>query len=322
MSEIVRTLPARLDIVIPAYNEQECIGEMIDALHQGFQVLGDAIALRVIVANDGSRDRTEAIVAEKARTHNVLCVSLTRNFGHQAALTAGLDHADGDAVIMMDGDFQHPIETAIDMVRAWLGGAKVVLGQRNMKGKLPLMKRVTSDGFYQLFNMLSETKLVTGVPDFCLLDQAVLKVMQSLPERHRFLRGLVAWSGYELTVLPFPVTDRRAGSSKYGMRKMVQLALDALFSFTTSPMRVMSRLGLASILGGLFYFVYVMARYFFVGDLIQGWASVVVLVLVLGGIQLVFMGVMGAYVARTYEEAKGRPLYVIDKVIEGSTKSS
>ncbi|HEX6987597.1 MAG TPA: glycosyltransferase family 2 protein, partial [Planctomycetaceae bacterium] len=276
----------------------------------------DGLRHRIVYVDDGSSDGTADALREIALSDPAVTVlSLSRNFGHQAALSAGLEFVDADAVVMMDGDLQHPPALIPDMVRLWREGFDVVSAVRQHTADAGPFKRWTSDGFYRVFNRLSETQLVTGAADFCLLSRRAHRALLSFPERHRFLRGLVTWSGFRRAMIPFVAPERRAGTSKFTVPKMLRLAFDAVFSFSTVPVRVAFQFGAALVLFSLVYLVYVVGRHLLVGDTVPGWSSTLTAVLLLGGVQLLSIGILGQYVARIYEEVKRRPLYFVRDVI-------
>jgi dolichol-phosphate mannosyltransferase len=227
------------------------------------------------------------------------------------ALTAGLDHAKGDAVLTMDSDLQHPPSLIGPMVELWLEGNDVVSAVRQHTDSVGWFKRHSADAFYWLVNRLSDTPIERGACDFCLLSRPAHQALLSLPERHRFLRGMVAWIGYRRVFIPFHAPARAAGESKYTLAKMVRLAMDAVFSFSTAPIRMASRVGTLVMLAAATYFCYVLGRHWILGDLIPGWSSLICTVLLLGGLQLLSIGIVGEYMSRIFEEAKQRPVYLL-----------
>jgi dolichol-phosphate mannosyltransferase len=300
-----------LCVVCPCYNEQE----VLPAFHRALKEALDSqtgLDYRVLYVDDGSTDRTLATLNALADAdRRVLVYSLSRNFGHQVALTAGLDAADCDAVICMDCDLQHPPKWIGEMVRLWREGNDVVSTVRKTTSDASWLKRSTSAGFYWLINRLSETPIVPGAADFFLLSRRAQQALNRMPERHRFLRGMVSWIGFRRVQLPFDAPARAAGQSKYTLWKMVRLGMDAVFSFSAAPMKVVGRAGLAIVGMSVLYLLYVLGRMVIVGDLVAGWASLIAVVSVLGGLQLLAIGVSGEYLARLYEEAKSRPLYFL-----------
>jgi polyisoprenyl-phosphate glycosyltransferase len=299
-----------LAIVVPCFNEEVIIETFFAELLPVVDRL-PAIDARIVVVDDGSTDSSlDRLNAIARRDPRVLVYSLSRNFGHQNALSAGLDVSDADAVIMMDSDLQHPPALIPTLIARWREGFDIVSAVRRDTADSTLFKRTTANVFYWMINQVSDTPIVAGAADFCLLSRRAHHALRAMPERHRFLRGMVAWIGFSRTTVPFDAPARSAGTSKYTFFKMATLALDALFSFTAAPMKVAARLGVLLVVGGLFYLLFILERYFRYGDLVRGWGSLASVILILGGVQLAFIGLIGEYLARVFEEAKRRPLYV------------
>jgi dolichol-phosphate mannosyltransferase len=304
-------------VVTPCYNEEDVIEAFYEHLQRTLQALED-VEYRVHFIDDGSSDGTlERLHELAARDERVFVYSLSRNFGHQVALTAGLDTAVGDVVVFLDSDLQHPPELIPRMLELWRQGHDIVSAVRTSTSDSGVFKRLSSRLFYAFINCLSDTPIVPNAADFCLLSRRAWRALRAMPERHRFLRGLVSWIGFRRTFVEFEAPARAAGHSKYTLRRMVALAVNAVFSFSTVPIRVASRLGAALVVGGLGYLTYILARYFLVADAVPGWGSLICTVLVLGGMQLIFMGLIGEYLARVYEEAKHRPLYFFNEEPHG-----
>jgi dolichol-phosphate mannosyltransferase len=300
-----------LSVVCPCYNEEEVIGLFYDKLKEVLVQMAD-IRHEIVLVDDGSRDGTLARCNEiAARDASVKVVSFSRNFGHQMALTAGIDYADGDAVVMMDSDMQHPPAIIPQMVEKWRQGAEIVSCVRKDTANATLLKKITSKGFYIVFNAMSDTKLPMGAADFCLLGRRAYEQLRDMPERHRFLRGMVAWVGFKRDFIDYIAPERAAGTSKYSLGKMLRFSAEALFSFTSMPLKVATRLGVLITLAGLAYLVYILLRVIIMEDTAQGWPSLISVVLILGGFQLTFIGLIGEYIARIFEEVKGRPAYVV-----------
>ncbi len=297
-------------IVAPCYNEDAGVDDFYAALCHAVDLLTD-ITPRFVLVDDGSTDGTlgklNAIAAGAPR---VAGDSRWPKFGHQSAVSAGLDVADGDAVIMMDADLQHPPALIGELIRQWRAGFDVVSAVRATTEDVGLVKRWTGRGFYWLINRLSDVKIVPEAADFCLLSRRAHRALIAMPERHRFLRGMVSWIGFRRALVPFHAPSRRTGASKYTWFKMVTLSIDALLSFSAAPMRVASRFGAMLVLPGIAYFFYIVGRYVFVGDLVPGWGSILSVLLIIGGAQLIFIGLIGEYLARIFEQTKHRPLYL------------
>jgi dolichol-phosphate mannosyltransferase len=297
--------------VIPAYNE----AEVLPLLYQRLTTVMDALdePYEMIVVDDGSRDGTVArLAAFAAADPRLKYLCLARNFGHQVALTAGLDHASGQAVVTMDADLQHPPELLPELIAKWREGFDIVYTERQNTADAGLVKRLTSRLFYGLINRASATQIPLNAADFRLLDRKVVDSLARLPERARFLRGLIAWVGYQQTVVPFEAPERAAGQTKYTLRKMLRFALDAVTSFSSLPLRIAGYCGfLASIAGFMLGAVTIYQKLFVPDRNLPGYTTIVVLILFLGGLQLICLGIIGEYIAKIYEEVKGRPLYLI-----------
>lgn len=301
----------RLAVVAPCYEEAAGIGHFYEALKAVLTGL-DGVTHEIILVDDGSRDATlEKLLALAERDPCVKVYSLSRNFGHQVALTAGLDAARGDAVVMMDSDLQHPPELIPRMLHLWREGNDIVSAVREQTADSTLFKKLTSSAFYWFINLLSSTPIVHGASDFCLLSRRAHRALRGLPERHRFLRGMLSWVGFKRTFLPYQAAARVAGQSKYTLYKMLGLAFDAAFSFSVTPIRLAMRLGVLAVLLSLCYLGYILFRFFIYQDLVRGWPSVIFVVVFLGGMQLIFIGLIGEYVGRVFEEVKRRPLYLL-----------
>lgn len=302
----------KIDLIVPVYNEQECLA----AFHARLRDAIDPLAgqFRILYINDGSTDRTEDCLGEiSAADPRVSVVELSRNFGHQAALTAGLDLADADYVITLDGDGQHPPSLIPEMLRLARSGYDLVLTQRVEDAALPPFKRSTSELFYRLINRMGSTRILPGGADFRLLSRPVVEALRSMREYHRFLRGMVAWAGYRSVILPFQEPERLAGKSKYSLRKMLRLAADAVFSFSLVPLYIGISLGVLLLLLALAEMIYVLS-FWITGDisgLAPGWSSLMFVLLVIGGTLMITLGFIGVYVGFIFQEVKGRPIYLI-----------
>jgi polyisoprenyl-phosphate glycosyltransferase len=273
----------------------------------------EGLSLEVLLVDDGSRDRSWAMIEQQHATDpRFRGLRLSRNFGHQMALTAGMDAARGDAVVVMDADLQDPPEVALEMVRRWQAGAAVVYGQRKTRHGESWLKLTTARGFYRIMQWLSPVPTPSDVGDFYLLDRRALEQLQTMRERHRYLRGMVFWLGFPREAVLYERPGRQAGVTKFNMTKMLRFALDGMLSSSSSLLSLASYIGLASAVLGLGLGVWaVWTRYY--DDHVIGWASTVVIVLFLGGVQLFTIGILGLYVGRIYDEAKRRPLYLVDR---------
>jgi glycosyltransferase involved in cell wall biosynthesis len=303
-----RTPSDHFAIVVPCYNEAEIIDRFFAELVRALDPVDSA--WRVYFIDDGSTDATlERLNALARSDHRIRVYSLSRNFGHQVALSAGLDVTLGSAAVMMDADLQHPPALLPQMVALWHRGFDVVSAVREETEGSTWFKRVTAAAFYRLINRVGEMSVVPGAADFCLLSARAHAAVCAMPERHRFLRGMVSWIGFERTYVRYQAPRRPCGRSKYTTVKMVGLALDALFSFSAAPMRMATRLGLALLVPGTLYCLYILARYLVMDDFVRGWGSLIGTLMIIGGTQLVFLGIIGEYLARIFEESKRRPLY-------------
>lgn len=298
-----------ITVVTPVYNEQDNVIALVDELNEVFAPL--PYDLTVLLVNDGSEADTTAILDELAHSRdNVGVLHLSRNFGHQAALTAGLEAATGDAVVSMDSDLQHPPRVVPELIAAWEAGADMVHTVREgvQEG---LFKQVSSRWYYRLMRAISPTPVIPRAADFRLMDRKVVEVFRQMPERARFLRGMSVWVGFPSAKVPFVVQDRRAGTTKYTLRKMVKLALDGLVSLSSLPLHIAFYVGTAVSLAALVYLVYVLGVYFFTDAATPGWSSMMATMLLLSGVQINLMGVIGLYLGRIYDEVRGRPTYII-----------
>jgi len=300
-----------LSVVVPCYNESEVIRIFYRALKAELEGI-DGLDHEIILVDDGSADDTlEQLNAIMAADSAVRVCSLSRNFGHQIALTAGLDAAVGDAVVFMDSDMQHPPALLPELVGHWRAGADVVSTIRQQTHGESWFKGLSSRGFYRMLNSMSDTQVPQGAADFCLMSRRVCDSLRGMPERHRFLRGLVSWVGFKRVLVPYVAPERAAGTTKYSLVKMVALALDAVFSFSAEPLRLALRAGLVVAFGGIIYLGYTLGYGYFVKGLTPGYPSLIGVILILGGFQLAFIGLIGQYLARVFEEVKGRPIYLL-----------
>jgi glycosyltransferase involved in cell wall biosynthesis len=299
--------PALLSVVAPMHDE----GATVAAFHERVTTaLGD-VPLELVIVDDGSRDGTAAALAALAAAdRRVKVITLSRSFGHQAALTAALEHATGDVVVMLDGDLQDPPELIPEMLDRWSEGADVVYAVRRERAGETTFKRTTARWFYALFARLADIELEPESGDFRLMDRRALDALLAMPERNRFLRGMSVWVGFTQTAVAFQREARSAGTTKYTPRRMLRFSFDAITSFSHRPLQFATLLGFAfSALAFLAIPLTVVARYTNIYE--RGVPSTIVIVLLLGGIQLICVGIIGEYVARIYDEVKQRPLYVV-----------
>jgi dolichol-phosphate mannosyltransferase len=299
--------PGLLSVVAPMYEEQETV----EPFRERVAAALDGIDYELILVDDGSKDSTAAAMARAAAEDpRVKVVALARNFGHQPALTAGLEHARGDVIVMLDGDLQDPPELIPEMLEQWRRGVDVVYAVREQRLGETVFKRVTARGFYSVFRRLTGLDLAVESGDFRLMDRRALDALLAMPERARFLRGMTVWIGFTQTAVPFVRQERHAGVTKYPLRKMLRFSFDAITSFSSAPLQMATFLGfLFSILAFLAIPLAIIARYTEIYE--RGVPTTLVLILLLGGIQLITVGIIGEYVGRIYDEVKHRPLYVV-----------
>jgi len=311
----VDRLGSTVSIVIPCYNEEEVIGQTLEQL---FALDAAALVgkLEFVFVNDGSSDRTlEILRAAAQRDSRVRVVSFSRNFGHQIAVTAGIDASTGDAVALIDADLQDPPEVLLEMIAKWIEGYDVVYGVRRNREGESQFKIGTARSFYRLLNRLSEVPIPLDTGDFRLMDRKVVEALANMPERHRFVRGMVAWIGFRQLALPYDRKKRAAGVSKYPLRKMLRFASDGILSFSSKPLKVATVMGTTSALLALVGIFYALLLRIFTETWVEGWTALMITVLFMGGVQLMSMGMIGEYVGRIYEESKRRPLYIVGERI-------
>jgi glycosyltransferase involved in cell wall biosynthesis len=301
----------RISIVSPCYNE----AQVVDLFHTELARVLSGMPeheFEIVLVDDGSADGTlEALNRIAARDPRVRVASFSRNFGHQIALTAGIDFASGDAVITLDSDLQHPPALIPELLRRWREGYDIVSAIREDTDGVGIFKKASSRAFYFLINALSTVHVPVGAADFCLVSRRVADQLRGMRERHRFLRGMISWAGFSRALVPYRAAARAAGEPKYTLFKMVGLALDAIVSFSTVPIRLAARLGVVISLLGFAYLAWNFVKAYLEHSAAAGWASTLGVVMILGGAQLMFLGLIGQYVGRMFEELKGRPIYIL-----------
>lgn len=299
-----------LSLVVPVFNEEATIPLFLARV----EPLLEAITAQweILFVNDGSRDGTlEIIRAANAREPRVRGLDFSRNFGKEVALTAGLGHASGRAVVPIDVDLQDPPELIADMVREWRAGADVVLAQRSDRSTDGVMKRQTAALFYKLIGSLSRTDIPANVGDYRLLDQSVVEALRQYPERERFMKGIFASVGYRTAVLPYARPERSAGETKFRPRALFNLALEGIISFSTAPLKIWTYIGFTAAVSALVYLGFIIVRTLVYGIAVPGYASLISIMLLSNGLILVGLGVQGEYIARIFTEVKARPLYLV-----------
>lgn len=312
-----RTLPddgtLQISVVVPIFNEQE----VIEALHSRLvQVLAPAFQVfEVVFVNDGSRDRSAGMLDAICRADTRFkAIHFSRNFGHQAAVTAGMHAARGATVVVIDADLQDPPELILQMIERWVEGYDVVYAQKKRRMGVGPIKRAGYYTYYRLLARLTEVEVPPDTGDFCLMDRQIVDLLNSMPERNRYIRGLRAWLGFSQTAILFERPARYAGVTKYPFRKMMGLAVDGILSLSKAPLKIAMYFGFIASAGSfLLGLVFVVEKLMGPGQFARGWASTIVVVLFLGGVQLICLGVIGEFIGRIYDEVKQRPLYVIGR---------
>lgn len=301
-----------LSLIVPVYNEEAVLDSFFKRVEP--IVEGLAIPYEVIFVDDGSCDQTVAkILAARAGNDCIKLIRLSRNFGKEQALTAGLMHAKGDAVIPIDADLQDPPEVIPKLWEKWLEGNEVVCAVRSKRDSDTIVKRMTSEWFYALYNKISDEHIVPDAGDFRLLDRKAVNALLTMPERNRFMKGLFAWVGFKQAVVYYERDERKAGKTKWNYWRLWNFALDGITSFSSLPLKVWSYLGLMISSISFMYAAYLIVRTLIFGVDVPGYASGMVVILFLGGVQLVTLGVIGEYVARIYQETKARPIYFVSE---------
>lgn len=303
--------PPTISLVIPVFNESANLHELAARVQNSL----DAVQLdyKLIFVDDGSTDDTvSTITMLHQRDPRIALISLSRNFGHQAAIQAGLEHAPGDAVVIMDGDLQDPPEIVPKLIEMWHKGADVVFAVRRKRKESPL-KRVAYALYYRLLRLVSDVPIPLDSGDFSLLSRPVIDVIRRCQERNRFIRGIRSWAGFTQVGFEYERDARFSGEVKYNWPKLWKLAIDGVFSFSTLPLRLSTYMGLVLLLTSLGYILYAIGAKLFGSHAPHGWASLIVAVLFMGSVQLIMLGIIGEYLARIYEETKQRPLFVIRK---------
>lgn len=302
---------ALITLVVPVFNEEDAIPLFIAEVRR-VNLAPFQATLEVLFVNDGSTDATLRILREcHANEPFVGYLDLSRNFGKEAAMTAGLEHARGDAIIPMDVDLQDPPELISEMVSHWRQGAEVVLARRANRDSDTVLKRATASLFYKVHNRLASPRIPDNVGDFRLMDRRVVDALNRLPESRRFMKGLFAWIGFQTVEISYTRTERVAGQTKFNGWKLWNFAMEGLTSFSTAPLQIWTYIGFSVAIPSLFYAVFIVLRSMLIGTDVPGYASLIVAICFLGGLQLIGIGVLGEYLGRTYLEAKRRPIYVL-----------
>ena len=305
-----------ISLVVPVYNEAEVVGEMYRRLTRVASALPD-LDYELVVVDDGSRDASFPTLRSIARTDPRLrLLKLSRNFGHQTAITAGIDVAQGDAIVVIDADLQDPPEVIPQMVARWREGFDVVYGVRAKRSGETLMKLATASVFYRLLDRMTNISIPVDAGDFRLMSRRAADQLRGMREKDRFVRGLVSWIGFRQDGLVYQREARFAGETKYPFRKMFKFAIDGLTSFSTIPLKLATWMGYFA---SAFAFIYLASVFVqkWLGKTVEGWATIMVAMLFMGGVQLICLGIMGEYIGRIFTEAKQRPLYVVEEFVNG-----
>ena len=306
---------SRISIVIPAFNEEENVPLICNILESVLEK--GNINYDIIVVDDGSTDNTWKVIEQLHRAKgNVGGIKLSRNFGHQNALMAGLHVAKGDAVITMDADLQHPPEVILQLIESWQEGYKIVNTRRTETEEEPLLKRLSSKAFYKTFSWLTKSSIKAGMADFRLLDRKVVDELKGFSEFHIFLRGLVQWIGFPVTEICYSAHARKSGRTQYGWRRMLGFSLAGITSFTILPLRISILLGLITSILAFAELCYVLFSALVSKSIVAGWASTLAVISFLFGILFIVLGVIGEYIGRIFEVTKGRPVYIVEKSLD------
>ncbi len=303
-----------LSVIVPMYNEEAVIPETYKRLKNVLDGMNESY--EIIFINDGSRDKTREMLLEICeKDFNTKLIDFARNFGHQISITAGMDYAAGECMVIIDGDLQDPPELIPDMVKLWRNGYDVVYGKRKARKGETFFKKFTAKAFYRILRSLTDINIPVDTGDFRLIDRRVSEALKQLPERSRYVRGLMSWVGFKQTAIEFERNERFAGETKYPLKKMLKLAMDGIMSFSYKPLKLSSWVGsILSLFSFLYLIVVLLQKLFFPHTAQSGWASLIAVSLFFNGITLLMLGIIGEYVGRIYDEAKGRPLYIISEL--------
>jgi len=306
----------KVSVVVPMYYEEEVANECYNRLAKVLKNIQN-YEYEIVFVNDGSKDKTLEILEEIAsQDKNVKILSFARNFGHQAAVTAGIKYVTGDSVVIIDADLQDPPELIPDMLKLWEDGHEVIYGKRKSRDGESKFKLLTAKMFYKTLNSLSDVEIPKDTGDFRLVDKKVIDVVNSMPEHNKFLRGLFSWVGFKQKAFEYERKERFAGETKYPLKKMLKLASDGIISFSSKPLKLVGGLGLLTILISIAILIYSLISYVFnLNHLTPGWTSIMVTITLFSGVQLLSIWIMSEYIARIYDETKNRPQYIVDKTI-------
>jgi glycosyltransferase involved in cell wall biosynthesis len=301
-------------IVVPIYNEELVINEAYKRMKTVMNLTEETY--EIIFVNDGSRDSSFDMVKDICNNDkNIRLISFSRNFGHQLAITAGMNNSNGKAVIVIDADLQDPPEVMLKMIEKWKEGYEVVYGKRLSRERETFFKKITAKAFYRILRVMTDVDIPVDTGDFRLIDRKVCEALKRVPERNRYVRGIISWLGFKQTGVEFTREERLAGETKYPLNKMVKFALDAIVSFSYKPLKLATITGLSISIFSFLYLIIIVFKKLFINDAINGWTSIVALSLFFNGLVLIILGIIGEYIGRIYDEVKGRPLYIIDEKV-------
>lgn len=305
----------RISLIVPFFNEAFNISHFFERLDSVLQILKKNYAFELICINDGSKDNTlDELLKCKSNRNDIKIIDFSRNFGKEAAITAGLDYATGDAVIPIDADLQHPPETIIKILEQWKAGFEVVLAKRVDRLTDPSAQKISAKAFYEISRMISQIDIPADVGDFRLMDRKVVKALKQMREKCRFMKGIFAWVGFKTTVIEYKVEPRKQGKSSFNLWKLWNFALDGITSFSTFPLRVWAYIGSVVSLFAFLYAVFLVIKTLILGVDMPGYASLMVAILFFSGIQLIGIGVLGEYIGRIFIETKNRPIYIVKNI--------
>jgi dolichol-phosphate mannosyltransferase len=303
----------KYSVIVPMYNEEEVIEHTYERLKLVMDSADDSYEL--IFVNDGSKDRTVELISMIGDFDpSVRLINFSRNFGHQIAISAGMDYAQGDAIVVIDADLQDPPEVILDMIAKWKEGYEVVYGKRLKRKGETVFKKLTAKIFYRTLRSLTNVDIPVDTGDFRLIDRKVCDVLRGLKEKNRFVRGLVSWIGFRQTMVEYEREERFAGETKYPLKKMIAFAIDGITSFSYKPLKIATYIGFTLSFTSFLYLLVVIFQKLFTGSTIAGWASIVAVNLLFNGIILMLLGIIGEYIGRIYDESKNRPLYIVREV--------
>lgn len=303
----------KYSIIVPMFNEEEVIEFTYDRLKQVMD--GTEEPYELIFVNDGSHDRTVELITMICNFDpSVRLINFSRNFGHQIAISAGMDYAQGEAIVVIDADLQDPPEVILEMIAKWKEGYEVVYGKRLKRKGETLFKKATAKIFYRTMRIMTNVDIPVDTGDFRLIDRKVCDVLRGLKEKNRFVRGLVSWIGFRQTMVEYEREERFAGETKYPLKKMISFAVDGITSFSHKPLKIATYVGFTLSIGSFLYLIVVIFQKLFTGSTVAGWASIVAVNLLFNGIILMLLGLIGEYIGRIYDESKNRPLYIVRDV--------